>query len=207
MSTVKEMIERDSEPVTTGNVALVLDTAKQLFNLGLDIEELEASLKLKQAQYFKLSTETLPDLMDSEGVSSPLGLKNGFLLEVSDVIRASIPAESTIEKAEPGEREILEERRVAGLTWLRKNKAGDIIKDTLKIEIGRGGGTIIRKFLELAKAQKVPITRSETVHPGTLGKLLKEKLAKGVVVPVDTFGLFRGRQAKIVAPKTKKEGK
>ncbi len=88
--------------------------------------------------------------------------------------------------------------------WLRKQKGGDLIKNTLKLELGRGCGTVLKKFLMLAKSQKVSVKQTEGVHPSTLAKFLKEKLEKGVDVPAETFGLFRGREAKVIAPKNPK---
>ncbi len=195
----------------TGNVKLVLEQAQKLWSLEQDINSIQATLKEKQEEYRKLACDTLPSLMESEGVASPLGLKGGWVLELAPAFRASLPAESTIEKANDEERPMLEARRSDGLKWLKANKAAAIIKSEIKTTIEAGQTQLakallshLKKFTRGGKQVKLDITQKESVHPGTLSKLLREFRDSGRDIPLDTFAVFDGKEAKIKKVKEKK---
>jgi hypothetical protein len=183
-----------------GDVAPVVEQARRLIRLEREIEALNAQVKLKQEEYDKLSMDELPALMDSVGIEG-LPLANGYRLELRPVFRASLPARSTIEKATDEERVALLERFNDGLKWLRAQKASDLIKTTLKINLGgKGQEATARVFLALAARHHVTVDRAQTVHPGSLGKFLKEKLSAGVNVPLETFNVLDIRKAEIKSP-------
>lgn len=187
-----------------GDVTPVVENARRLMKLEMDIIQLTDAINQKKKEYEALATEQLPELMDSVGVTG-LDLANGYRLELKPVFRASLPAKSTIENADDEERPQLLRRLKDGLTWLRKHKAADLVKNTLRIDLGKGQDAAAKEFAALAKRLKVTIDRSETVHPGSLSKFLKEKMETGAEVPFDTFGVFSGRKAEIKAPKKGKE--
>jgi len=186
-----------------GDVTPVVNQARRLMKLELEIEQLKAAIASKQEEYNRLSMEELPALMDSVGIAG-LPLTNGYTLILNDIFRASLPAKSTIEHADAEERPQLLARFQAGIRWLRQQRAADLIKNTLRIDLGRGQEATAREFMALARQRKVSVDRSQTVHPATLAKFLKEKLAMGTDVPLETFGVFVGREAEVKAPKEKK---
>lgn len=196
--------DTDERPVDPAKVALVVDNARRMMRLEMEIADIEQKLRTKQEEYDKLSTDELPGLMESVGIKT-LPLANGYTLDLKPVFRASLPAKSTIEKANDEERPILLARFTDGLKWLRKHKAGDLIKNTLKLDLGKGQDAVVKEFMALAKRLKVSVDRSETVHPGSLGKFLREQLEIGTDVPFETFGVFDGRKAEIKPPKKGKE--
>lgn len=200
-------IGQDIGNVNSSDLESVINQARLLMRLDLEIGQLEVKLKEQKQAYNKLATETLPELMDSVDAGTAIPLGNGYTLQLEDVFRANIPAESTIEKADDEERPALEKRRADALSWLRQNKASDIIKNTLKVDLGKGQDSIAKKFAALAEKLKVPLKRSETVHYQTLANLLQEKLEAGTEVPFETFSVFKGRKATIQAPKKPKEKK
>ncbi len=195
----------------TGNVSLVIEQAQIMYNLGKEIEQLEDLLKSKEEEYRRLSCDTLPTLMESEGVDH-VGLKNGFQLVLDPAFRASLPAESTIDKADEEDRPMLEKRRMDGLEWLKDNQASSVIKTEIKVKLSTGQIKLANEVLKTlrnfswkvkGKLEKVrlDIDQKENVHPGTLSKLLKEKRDNGVDIPLDTFAVFDGKEAKIKPPK------
>ena len=189
-----------------GDVTAVVTAARRLRKLELEIEQLQATIDTKQEEYNRLSTDELPALMDSVGIAG-LPLQNGYTLTLKDIFRASLPAKSTIEKADTEERPQLLARFNTGIRWLRQHKAADLIKNTLRIDLGRGQEATAREFVALARQYKVSVDRSQTVHPAALAKFLKEKLAMGTDVPLETFNVFDGREAEVKAPKAPKEKK
>lgn len=213
----KPAIDITEDLAPTGDVTKVIAKAKEMFKMELEIKLMQQQLAEKEEQYRVLSTETMPALMKAENVDvSGVNLQDGYRLTCDPVFRANLPAESTIEKAKDDEeRAALEERREQGLTWLRKNKGEDLIKNELKFNLGKGTSAFSRALLAAVKKlratepfKKVDVVTSqkESVHQGSLSKYLREKIENGVSVPVETFAIFDGRVAKISAP-TKKGAK
>src|SRR6185312_13633074 len=183
-----------------GNIELVAKNARKLARLQMEVDDLEQRLKDKKAELRLFAFDTMPELMRSEHISD-LGLDNGYRLELDEVFEANLPAKSTIEKADEDEQPALLKRFQDGIKWLLKNKADDIIKNRLTIDLGKDSKKETEAILAIAKKLRVPVDQSQTVHPGTLKKYLKEKLAKGANVPLETFAVQVGQRAKIIAPK------
>ncbi len=79
------------------------------------------------------------------------------------------------------------------------NKNGKLIKRTFAIEFGKGDEKWADKF-ERDCAQRVKplnIKRKKGVHSGTLQAFIKKALEEGVDIPLDVFGAYRQRFAKI----------
>ena len=187
-----------------GDTGPVIKQAQRLWKLEHEIEATKTRLKELEDERNTLALDTLPNLMESVGVSN-LTLNNGWKLDIKPNFRASIPSTSAIERADDDERPLLINRLEEGLRWLRNNKGGDLIKSTLKLDLGRGQEKLAKQFMTLAKQLKVPINKSLAVHPGTLASFLREKLSKGATVPLDTFGVYDGKEAVLKAPKKGKE--
>jgi hypothetical protein len=194
----------DNEMPVGLNLGPIVVQARKQIKLEQKIANLEAELKVAKAELRKLSEETIPDLAESMGITHDISLGNGYTLQISPVLRASLPANSTIEKADRDEQPLLLKRLKDGLTWLRKNKGGDLIKDTIKLDLGKGHMPVVKEFMALAKQHRVRFERAETIHPGSLSKFIRECLQVGKDVPMETFGVFRGREAIINAPKKSK---
>jgi hypothetical protein len=170
-----------------------LKSIEQLVNGGIAlvqrIEKGEALLKELKAQLHQLTTVTLPDQMSSAGTSL---FKNeeGWKVEVKPFVAGSLPKE--------------EEKRTAALEWIRSVQAGDIIKNRLAVEFERGedniAGEIKAKLDELGMDYEL----KEDVHPQTLLSFARERMKGGEEVPLETLGLYAGRNAKIEPPKRRK---
>lgn len=189
--------------IAIGNLGLVVQNARKLAKLQMEVGELEEKLKDKKHELRTFAFETMPELMLSEHVTD-LGLDNGYRLELDEVFQANLPAKSTIQKADEEEQPALLKRYNDGMQWLISQKADDIIKNRLVIDLGKDTKAETKAFLQLAKKLKVPVDQSQTVHPGTLKKYLQEKLAKGADVPLETFAVVVGHEAKIIAPQPTK---
>lgn len=197
-------ITEDLKP--TGSLPVVVRNAQKLVKLDEEIEQLQLKIGQLESQRQELASKVLPDLMDASNVSS-LSLSNGCILELKEIFSASLPAQSTIEKADEETRVLLLHRWEEGVKWLKENKALDILKSTIKIQLGRKQQAYLKQFAALAKRLKIPINSALTVHPATLASVLKEKMAQGATVPMDIFGIYQGREAIIKMPKQKKPTK
>ena len=192
------------EGVSAENMAIVLTQARVLFKLEIEIEELELKLKEKKKEHFALASERLPELMSSVGLKEDgqsLPLANGYKLELKPTLRVNLPAKTTIAEADEDERPFLLQRVKDGLAWLRKKKGDYIIKNTLKIDLGKDSAAVAKEFIALAKKHHVVAERDQTVHNGSLKKFIGECIKSGVKdIPEETFALFNGRVATVVAP-------
>lgn len=186
------------------NTGPVIELARDMVRRERRIEVFEAELKREKEELLKIATETMPDLMRSCGVRAQ-ELSNGWKLSCKPVFRASLPAPSTITNADPEEAAVLIGRLKAGLDCLKRWKATDIIKNTIKIELGLRQTAEATKFMNLAKQMKVAAERVQKVNPSTLSKYLKERVAAGKDVPFDTFAVFAGEIAEVIPPKIEKE--
>ena len=85
------------------------------------------------------------------------------------------------------------------LQWIENNGGKEIIKSTLTAEFEKGAGNLERKNMaaEALSEMGVPFIDAETVHPMTLAAFAREKLKGGEEVPIESLGLYAGRQAKI----------
>lgn len=205
------------KPANAELAGIITEQAQEMYRLERCIENMKLDLKSKQEQYRILATEKLPGLMQQFGTDG-FPLANGYTLVIEPAFRANLPAESTIEKADEEERPMLERRREEGLRWLQQHNASAIIKNEIKVKLGTGQSALARAVMTAlrnfswkvkGKIQKVRLDfdQKESVHPGTLSKLLKELRDNGVDLPLDTFAVFDGKEATIKPPKGKKEEK
>lgn len=186
----------------TLDVAPVIDLAREMVRREQRIDKMESELKREKEELELIRRERMPDLMRERDVAS-LELGSGWELSLKPVFFASLPSTSAIEKASEELAPELRARREEGLEWLRKNKAGDIIKNTVKVELGQGQTAVAKKIVAFIKTLKLSAERTEVVHSATLGKLLREKIKIGADVPFETFAVFSGQEA-VVTPIKKK---
>lgn len=208
MATKKQASKIDFESdvkqsATGGDLKVITTLAEEMRGIESWMEQTQAAINLKSERYAQIVNQELPDAMTSAGVKD-FTLSSGEKVEVSDVVRGSIPSATSIEKAEGAERAALEERKLSALSWLRKNKAEALIKTELSASFGKGQGKDAQKIRQMIVKAGFPATLDETVNFQTLNKFLRESIERGIDVPVETFSLFTGKQAKIAKPRAKK---
>lgn len=152
------------------------------------IAHAESALKEFNLNKAKLETDLIPSLMASAGGIDKFTLDNGTAITIKDELYASIT------KA----------REQEAFAWLETHGHGDVIKDEMKLALGKG---------EVAKARAESIiqlmeslgsddySRKRGVHPGTLAALIREQLGEGIEVPKETFGVHQQRRAVIKVAK------
>ena len=190
--------------------------ANRMINLQYAIEVLEKEASDLKAELLKIQTETMPELMESLGITAQT-LTNGYHLITKPLFQSNIPALSTIEKADECERDILLQRREDGLAWLAHNGGDSLVKTEVRIKLGKGQTALLKALLKALKAlrfkdpitkkdvpARLPIEQSETVHPASLNKFLQETLANGTEVPLETFSVYQGKKAEVKPPRDKK---
>jgi hypothetical protein len=193
-------IEADAEELKRkgkSELRQVADLANKVLLAEEKIADLEDALDQWKKTLLKLTTEQLPELMQSFGLSE-FSLATGEQVKVRDFINGSIPSESALEKAKnPEEKAALRDRMERCFAFLNANNGGAIIKSNLRAELGKGAEKLGVAALAFLHGLGVEANITRGVHPQTLNAWIRERLAKGLAVDMETFRVHVGRIAEI----------
>lgn len=197
--------EADSvRPAKKGDLAVIAALAEEMRGIESWMDQNALAIEAKAERYRQLQDQELPDAMTSAGMKEFV-LSSGEKVSIKDIVRGSIPSNSAIEKAEGAEKAALEARKVSCLAWLKKNGAEALVKTELNASFGKGQGKDAQKIRQMIIKAGFPATLDDTVNFQTLNKFLRESIERGTEVPVESFSLFTGKQAKIDRAKQKKQ--
>lgn len=197
-------IEGDANFVA-GDLSQVRYAAERMRGAQREIDALETKLAEKKAELHKIESQELPDIMATCGIKE-FTLESGEKIEVKDILKASIPSKSVIEKASPEDKPELEYRRAEAFSWLRDNGLDPLIKNILEVEFGKNQDNMVKALADEAEKLGLPHRRDESVHSASLEKALKEKISLGIQIPMDTFAIYTGKKAVIASVRKKKAG-
>lgn len=130
-----------------------------------DLKETEETLR-------RITEEALPVAMLELGLTS-VTLDDGSSIMVEDSVHVGIP--------KPKEADAFE--------WLREHELGDVIKNEVTASYGKGEDGEATALIASLREAGVTYKQRESVHPGTLKALAKEKLVAGDPLPEDLFGV------------------
>ena len=169
-----------------------LPTKEEMSSLAVLVAEWEGNekaiatftehMKTCAARKLKLETDLIPSLMASAGGIDKFTLDNGTSITIKDELYASIT----------------QARQPEAFAWLEAHGHGDVIKDELKVALGKGEQASNRAYVLMSTLEEMGIddySRKRAVHPGTLAALIREQLGEGVDVPKETFGVHQQRRA------------
>ena len=174
--------EKDQEEVLdrTSNITSLADQVKRLRDLEDQVKADEQALKNKQREVERISGEIIPTLLSEMGLSS-IKLADGSAVDVKPYYAASISIKN----------------REAAYNWLRENGLGDIIKNEVSVSFGKNEDNKAAHYANLAKSQGFEPTQKLKVEPMTLKALVRERIEKGLDMPMDTFNVFVGNRTKL----------
>ena len=164
----------------TENIDKLANKIKQMQIIQKDIAQNEEYLKQRKQELEQISGEAIPTMLSEMGLSY-LKLADGSSVEVKTNYSATITLANK-EKA---------------FNWLRENGLGDIIKNELTVSFGRNEDNKAAAYAELAKGQGYQPTQKLKVEPMTLKALVRERIEKGLNMPMDIFNVFVGNRTKI----------
>jgi hypothetical protein len=163
-------------------LALLADLAGALNAAELEAAKLTEQLAAAQAKVTDLAERQIPELMDGLGLKT-FTTKAGFRVDVKRTIRASIPAA----------------RKDEAMRWLDDNGHSGLIKRSVLVAFDREQEKDARK-LEQQLGKKFENVKTELkVESSTLRAFIGEQLAAGAAVPLELFGAWEQRIAKITA--------
>jgi len=173
-----------AEPQT---LELLTRLAKEQVDLEAEIASDLVLMEEKNAKLFKLQRVRIPELMGTLGISE-FKLTDGSLISVKEDVKANITAD----------------HKPAAFAWLVEHNFDGIIKTNVAVAFGKGEMGKAKEAMAILEKAGFSGAMDQSVHPATLKSFVKERLEKGDNIPIDTFGIFEFKQAKIKLPKSKK---
>lgn len=142
------------------------------------VEEQELALKRAEAELRNINETLIPELMERLGLEE-YRTADGIHVRVREDIRASLTKTHLNE----------------GVRWLREHGHERLIKNVFSLMAGDEADAheIRRQLTELS----LEFSENPSVHPSTLSAWVREQLANGVDIPMDTFSVHRQRVAKV----------
>ena len=151
MSIIDEM-EKETQPdVKAEDLSNISELGRQLDQLEEDIRAKEEHLKSLKENYRKISEDLLPNKLRELGVSE-FKLANGTSMSIQQYYSARITPEN----------------RDVCFHWLENNGLGDIIKNTVSANFGRGEDGAAQDLMTQLEDDGHSLVQKKWVEPMTL---------------------------------------
>ena len=151
-----------------------------LQNFEDQISNMEKDIKKIKEQADKISSEVIPNLLAEQGLSS-LKLADGSSVDVRKSYNCTIK----------------KDQMDLAYNWLRENGLGDIIKNEVAVQFGKGEDNKAEQLLGLAVQEGFEPSQKQKVEPMTLKALFRERIEAGLDMPSQFFHTFVKDQTKI----------
>jgi hypothetical protein len=175
--------EADDRPGIGDNImARLSGLAKDQVHAELRVVQLEEELRQAKESLRHIAENQLPSLMEEAGHLEDV-VVDGMKITLKETIRGSIPIATQAD----------------AFAWLEENGHEKIIKRQFTIDFGKSEDAWANKFERDCAQRKSPLNmkRKKAVHPQTLQSFVRTQLEEGVAIPMETFGVFRQRVAKV----------
>jgi hypothetical protein len=178
--TLDDLEDDQQQLIEKTDIQTLASFCQELRGIENDIDSLEQQLKAKKEAADKISSEVIPNLLAEQGLSS-LKLADGSGVEVRKSYSCTVKKDS-VESA---------------YNWLRENGLGDLIKNEVAVQFGKGEDNKAEQLLGLAAQEGYEPTQKQKVEPMTLKALFRERIEAGLDMPSDFFHTFVKDQTKI----------
>lgn len=165
--------------VDTDTGKTLSDLVRKLRSVEQHIEDAENHLKSLKQEKHKLSTESIPQLMDEMGLER-IDV-DGATVSRKLIVHASIPAN----------------RKDEAFDWLREQGLDDIIKNDVTLSFGKGEDNVAGDVVASLRERGLDPQTKTHVHPMTLKAFVKERFETGKPIDLDMFGAFITNAAEI----------
>ena len=180
MINIEELEKDQQQVIEKADVDTLASYCRELQTYEEEIAELEEQIKKKREKADKISSEIIPNMLAEQGISS-LKLADGSSVDVRKSYNC------TIKKDE----------MESAYNWLRENQLGDIIKNEVSVQFGKGEDNKAEQLLNLAEQEGYEPTQKQKVEPMTLKALFRERVEAGLDMPSQYFNVFIKDQTKI----------
>ena len=178
--TLEDLEDDQQQLIEKTDIQTLAAFCQELQGIENDIDSLEQQLKAKKEAADKISSEVIPNLLAEQGLAS-LKLADGSGVDVKKTYSCTVKKDS-VESA---------------YTWLRNNGLGDLIKNEVAVQFGKGEDNKAEQLLNLAAEEGYEPTQKQKVEPMTLKALYRERIEAGLDMPSDLFNVFVKDQTKI----------
>tara|TARA_R110000765_G_scaffold19378_1_gene50885 strand:+ start:1935 stop:2501 length:567 start_codon:yes stop_codon:yes gene_type:complete len=178
--TLDELEQDQQELIEKTDIQTLATHCLDLQKIENQISDKETELKDLKQQADKISSEIIPELLAEQGLAS-LKLADGSGVEVKKTYSCTVKKDS-VESA---------------YNWLRENQLGDLIKNEVAVQFGKGEDTKAEQLLILAANEGYEPTQKQKVEPMTLKALYRERVEAGLNMPSEFFHTFVKDQTKI----------
>ncbi len=146
----------------------------------LEVARLEQLLKEANEHLRTTAEHEIPDLMEAIGVEK-ITTAEGLVVVVKTTLRASVPVA----------------QREAAWSWLDEHGHGGMIKRNVTVAFNRDQEVEADELSAQLRGKFPNIKTERKAEPSTLKAFIREQLEKGAAVPMELFGAFEQRRAKI----------
>ena len=172
--------EDQQQLIEKTDIQTLASYCNELADIENNINNLEKQLKKQKEQADKIGSEIIPNLLAEQGLSS-LKLADGSSVDIRKSYNCTIKKDQ-VESA---------------FQWLRDNGLGDIIKNEVAVQFGKGEDNKAEQLLGLAVREGYEPSQKQKVEPMTLKALFRERMEAGLDMPSDFFHTFVKDQTKI----------
>ena len=169
----QEVLEKTDIKTLSHYCLMLQNYEDQLINMEKDMK------KIKE-QADKIGSEIIPNLLAEQGLAS-LKLADGSSIDIKKSYNCTIKKDQ-LESA---------------FEWLRNNGLGDIIKNEVAVQFGKGEDNKAEQLLGLAVREGYEPSQKQKVEPMTLKALFRERIEAGLDMPSQFFHTFVKDQTKI----------
>ena len=169
----QEVLEKTDIKTLSHYCLMLQNYEDQLINMEKDMK------KIKE-QADKIGSEIIPNLLAEQGLAS-LKLADGSSVDIKKSYNCTIKKDQ-LESA---------------FEWLRNNGLGDIIKNEVAVQFGKGEDNKAEQLLGLAVREGYEPSQKQKVEPMTLKALFRERIEAGRDMPSEFFHTFVKDQTKI----------
>ncbi len=170
---------RVDEKPTNEAFAKLDELVVDIVDAGAEVTKAEEELKEAQEKYRQLEQFTIPEYMDTLGLEE-FTTTRGMRVVVETKIRASIG-----------------KNKGPAFAWLIENGHDGIIKRTVVVAFNREQAEEAAELMKKLHPDFAGVKQDMKVEGATLTAFVKEQLKEGNDVPIDIFGIFEQRFAKI----------
>lgn len=150
------------QSLTDDSINSISKLAERIVDFQKRISLAEDAIKADKAELRKLTDEELPAAM-AEVNMKKFETDSGYSVAIKKIYVTNIKAEDRPEAFE----------------WLRENGHGDLIKNIVSINFGKGEDELASRFKSLAERENIPVETDTKIHPMTLRAWGKEQVEKG----------------------------
>ena len=168
------------ETLDAGKLASLSNLVDHQLDEEMEVARLEGLLKDTQERLRDVAERQIPDLMDEIGLDT-ITTSAGLKVSVKTTLRASVPVA----------------QRDTAWDWLDAHGHGGMIKRSVQVAFNRDQESAADELVDGLRSKFPNVKTERKVEPSTLKAFIREQLEEGNEVPMELFGAFEQRRAKI----------